>query len=51
MFAESNMWRDRFAAVPFEDKDGTWQGRYCQDFAITRVLFLADRLLRLHRHR
>ncbi|GAB3651324.1 hypothetical protein GCM10028813_21230 [Ramlibacter alkalitolerans] len=31
-------WRDRFAAVPFEDKGGTWQGRYYQDIAITRVL-------------
>ena len=37
-FAEANPWRDRFAAVPFEDKGGTWQGRYYQDIAITRVL-------------
>ena len=37
-FAESNAWRDRFAAVPFEDKGGTWQGRYYQDTAIARVL-------------
>ena len=37
-FAEANAWRDRFAAVPFEDKGGTWQGRYYQDIAITRVL-------------
>ena len=36
--AEPNAWRDRFAAVPFEDKGGTWQGRYYQDIAITRVL-------------
>ena len=27
-FASANAWRDRFAAVPFEDKGGTWQGRY-----------------------
>ena len=33
-----NTWRGRFAAVPFEDKGGTWQGRYYQDIAITRVL-------------
>ena len=33
-----NAWRDRFAAVLFEDKGGTWQGRYYQDIAITRVL-------------
>jgi type I restriction enzyme R subunit len=37
-FAEVNSWRDRFAAVPFEDKGGTWQGRYYQDIAIARVL-------------
>jgi len=36
--AQPNAWRDRFAAVPFEDKGGTWQGRYYQDIAITRVL-------------
>ncbi len=36
--AEQNAWRDRFAAVPFEDKGGTWQGRYYQDTAIARVL-------------
>ena len=37
-FAEANAWRDRFAAIPFEDKGGTWQGRYYQDVAIARVL-------------
>jgi type I restriction enzyme R subunit len=37
-FTAANAWRDRFAAVPFEDKGGTWQGRYYQDIAITRVL-------------
>lgn len=37
-FAEVNAWRDRFAAVPFEDKGGTWQGRYYQDNAIAAVL-------------
>ncbi len=37
-FAAVNAWRDRFAAVPFEDRGGTWQGRYYQDIAITRVL-------------
>jgi type I restriction enzyme R subunit len=34
----SATWRDRFAAVPFEDQGGTWQGRYYQDIAISRVL-------------
>jgi len=41
-FAEADAanaaWRDRFAAIPFEDQGGTWQGRYYQDIAITRVL-------------
>ena len=37
-FANANAWRDRFAAIPFEDKGGTWQGRYYQDIAIQRVL-------------
>ncbi|HQR08438.1 MAG TPA: DEAD/DEAH box helicase family protein [Gemmatales bacterium] len=37
-FAESNEWRDRFAAIPFEDKGGYFQGRYYQDIAIERVL-------------
>jgi type I restriction enzyme R subunit len=34
-FATANAWRDRFAAVPFEDKGGSWQGRYYQDIAIS----------------
>ena len=37
-FAEANAWRDRFAAVPFEDKGGYFQGRYYQDLAIERVM-------------
>jgi type I restriction enzyme R subunit len=37
-FAEANAWRDRFAAVPFEDNGGLWQARYYQDIAIDRVL-------------
>ncbi|MEO8001806.1 MAG: DEAD/DEAH box helicase family protein [Arenimonas sp.] len=37
-FAEANTWRDKFALVPFEDKSGTWQGRYYQDIAVQRVL-------------
>jgi len=37
-FAEKNAWRDRFAAVPFEDRGGYFQGRYYQDIAIDRVL-------------
>src|SRR5437660_10945326 len=37
-FAEANEWRDRFAAVPFENKGGFFQPRYYQDIAIQRVL-------------
>ncbi|WP_295413374.1 EcoAI/FtnUII family type I restriction enzme subunit R [uncultured Thiodictyon sp.] len=37
-FAAANRWRDRFAAVPFEDRGGYFQGRYYQDIAIERVL-------------
>ncbi len=37
-FAETNIWRDRFAAVPFEDRGGYFQPRYYQDIAIERVL-------------
>lgn len=37
-FAEENAWRDRFAAVPIEDKGGSWTSRYYQDIAIDRVL-------------
>ena len=31
-------WRNRFAAIPFEDKGGSHPGRYYQDIAIERVL-------------
>jgi type I restriction enzyme, R subunit len=37
-FAEQNEWRDRFAAVPFEDKGGSLGDRYFRDIAIDRVL-------------
>jgi type I restriction enzyme R subunit len=37
-FSTANTWRDRFAAVPFEDRGGYFQGRYYQDIAIVRVL-------------
>ncbi len=36
-FAEANAWRDRFAAVPFEDRGGFFQSRYYQDIAIDRA--------------
>ena len=31
-------WKKRLFAIPFEDRGGTWQLRYYQDNAITRVL-------------
>jgi type I restriction enzyme R subunit len=37
-FAEANAWRDRFAAVPYEDKGGSHPGRYYQDIATERVM-------------
>ena len=37
-YAESNAWRDRFSAIPFEDKGGQWQPRYYQHNAINRTL-------------
>ena len=37
-FSTQNAWRDRFAAVPFEDRGGYFQGRYYQDIAIECVL-------------
>ncbi len=37
-FAEANAWRDRFAAVPFEDKGGSHPSRYYQDIAVGRVM-------------
>ena len=37
-FAEQNAWRDRFAAIPYEDKGGSHPSRYYQDIAIERVL-------------
>ena len=37
-FAESNAWRDRFAAVPYEDKGGSHPSRFYQDTAVERVL-------------
>ena len=34
----SDEWRERFAAVPFENKGGMWDSRYYQDSAIDAVL-------------
>ena len=37
-FAEENAWRDRFAAIPYPDKGGSWQIRFYQEIAVTQVL-------------
>lgn len=37
-FSAENAWRNRFAAVPFEDKGGSHPTRYYQDIAVERVL-------------
>jgi type I restriction enzyme R subunit len=37
-FAKPNAWRDRFAAVPYEDKGGSHPSRYYQDIAVERVM-------------
>ncbi|MBA4409419.1 MAG: DEAD/DEAH box helicase family protein [Bacteroidota bacterium] len=36
--AENASWNERLFAVPFEDKSGTWQLRYYQDNAVTKVI-------------
>ncbi|ACG72766.1 type III restriction protein res subunit [Anaeromyxobacter sp. K] len=37
-FADKNEWRDRFSAIPYEDKGGAFPGRYYQETAVERVL-------------
>ncbi|MGB9151729.1 MAG: DEAD/DEAH box helicase family protein [Alphaproteobacteria bacterium] len=37
-FSEVNAWNDRFAAIPFEDKGGTWDIRYYQETSVNRML-------------
>ena len=47
-FAEADGWRDRFAAVPFEDKGGSHPSRYYQDIAVERVMqAIAGGLMRI----
>jgi type I restriction enzyme R subunit len=38
VFTRSNSWRDRFAAITFPDKSGTWDIRFYQEIAVNRVL-------------
>jgi type I restriction enzyme R subunit len=37
-FSKQNAWRDRFAAIAFEDRGGQWQARYYQHNAIENAL-------------
>jgi len=37
-FAVPNEWREKFAAIPFENKSGTWQPRYYQEIAVENTL-------------
>ena len=47
-FAKADAWRDRFAAISFEDKGGSHPSRYYQDIAIERVMqAIADKRQRI----
>ncbi|MET3112674.1 type I restriction enzyme R subunit [Pedobacter sp. CG_S7] len=37
-FSVKNEWREKFAAIPFEDKSGSWQLRYYQEIAVKNTL-------------
>lgn len=37
-FTEQNLWRDKFAEIPFENKSGTWQPRYYQEIAVQKAV-------------
>ena len=37
-FGVAEVWRDRFAEIPFEDKSGSHPGRYYQETAVEKVL-------------
>lgn len=37
-FSDQNIWRDRFNAVPYEDKSGSWQLRYYQELAVKNTM-------------
>jgi type I restriction enzyme R subunit len=37
-YKADDFWRDRFAAIPYEDRGGSHPSRYYQDIAITRVM-------------
>lgn len=37
-FATQNEWREKFAAIPFEDKSDSWQLRYYQELAVNKTI-------------
>ena len=37
-FSDQNAWREKFSAIPYEDKSGTWQPRYYQELAVNNAL-------------
>ena len=37
-YAAKNEWREKFSAIPFEDKSGTWKLRYYQELAVNYSL-------------
>ena len=37
-YAQKNEWREKFAAIPFESKSGSWQLRYYQEIAVLKTL-------------
>ena len=37
-FPKPIAWRDRFAAIPYPDKSGTWSLRFYQEISVNRVL-------------
>ena len=37
-YSDQNEWREKFSAIPFESKSGTWQLRYYQEIAVKNTL-------------
>ncbi|WP_324171882.1 EcoAI/FtnUII family type I restriction enzme subunit R [Sulfurimonas sp.] len=37
-YSDQNLWREKFASIPFENKSGTWQPRYYQEIAVKNAL-------------
>lgn len=38
VLSPAEIWREKFASIPFEDKGGTWQLRYYQEIAVNNTL-------------